>query len=119
LTSAGLCDQQGLLGILDRAGKDFPRLSKLWADSGYQGAYPKSYCQDYGIDLEIAKRSDRNPGFKIEARRWVVKRTFAWLGRERRMAKDYEYQPINSEVMICLSMLRLMLRRVARCVQVL
>jgi putative transposase len=107
------------LGILDRAGKDFPRLSKLWADSGYQGAYPKSYCQDYGIDLEIAKRSDRNPGFKIEARRWVVKRTFAWLGRERRMAKDYEYQPINSEVMICLSMLRLMLRRVARCVQVL
>ena len=59
------------------------------------------------------KRTDREPGFKVVPRRWVVERTFAWVGRQRRLSKDYEYSISTSETMIYLSMTRTMLRRVA------
>ena len=113
VTSAGLSDQQGLFGILDNSINQFPRLSKIWADSGYQGIEPKAYCQSYQLDLEIVKRSDQNPGFKVVPRRWVVERTFAWLGRQRRLSKDYEYCLTTAEAMIYISMARTMLRRAA------
>ncbi len=54
------------------------------------------------------------PRFTVLARRWVVERTFAWVGRYRRMSKDYEYLTESSEAMIYLAMTRLMLRRLAR-----
>ena len=69
VTSAALSDQQGLFGILDNSMDKFPRFSKIWADSGYQGDEPKSYCRDYGIDLEIIKRTDNLTGFKVVPRR--------------------------------------------------
>ena len=112
MTSAALSDQQGLFGILDNSMDKFPRFSKIWADSGYQGDEPKSYCRDYGIDLEIIKRTDNLTGFKVVPRRWVVERTFAWIGRQRRLSKDYEYRTTTSETMIYLSMTRTMLRRI-------
>ena len=113
ITSARLPDQQGLFGILDRSGYQFPRLTKIWADNGYRGESSRDYCRDYGIDLEIVKRSDQQAGFKVVPRRWVVERTFAWIGRQRRMSKDYEYRLTTSETMIYLSMTRTMLRRAA------
>ena len=106
-----MSDQQGLFGVLDNSIDQFPRLSKIWADGGYQGEEPKSYCRDYEIDLEVVKRSDKASGFKVIPRRWVVERTFAWVGRQRRMSKDYEYCLTTSETMIYLSMTRTMLRR--------
>ena len=60
------------------------------------------------------KRSDDIKGFKVLPRRWVVERTFGWLGRQRRLSKDYEYLTDTSETMIYVSMIGLMLRRLAR-----
>ena len=116
VTSAGLSDQQGLFGILDSSIDHFPRLSKIWADSGYQGEYARSYCADFEVSLEIVKRNDQESGFKVVPRRWVVERTFAWLGRQRRLSKDYEYCLSTSETMIYLSMTRTMLRRAAHAI---
>ena len=116
ITSAGLSDQQGLFGILDNSIDCLPRLSKIWADSGYQGEYARNYCGDFEVDLEIVKRNDKESGFKVVPRRWVVERTFAWLGRQRRLSKDYEYCLNTSETMIYLSMTRTMLRRVAHAI---
>ena len=59
------------------------------------------------------KRSDDTKGFKLLPRRWVVKRTFAWLGRFRRMSKDYEFNTSTSEAMIHLAMINIMTRRLA------
>ena len=59
------------------------------------------------------KRSDDVKGFKVLPRRWVVERTFGWLGRQRRLSKDYEYLTDTSETMIYVSMIGLMLRRLA------
>lgn len=63
--------------------------------------------------LEIVKRSDNVQGFKVLPHRWVVERTLAWLGRYRRLSKDYERLPQTSESMIYAAMIRLMLRRLA------
>lgn len=64
--------------------------------------------------MEIVKRSDDVKGFKVLPRRWVVERTFGWLGRYRRMSKDYEYLPETSEMLIFIAMISLMVRRLAR-----
>ncbi len=67
-----------------------------------------------GCGLSIIKRCDRTDGFKVLPRRWVVERTLAWIGRYRRLSKDYEYHPQTSETMIYAAMTNLMLRRLAR-----
>ena len=65
----------------------------------------------YGVDLETVKsRGQKN--FVLEARRWIVERTFAWLGKNRRLSKDYELITTSSLSMIYLAMVRLMLRRI-------
>jgi len=106
-------------------------IKKLWADSGYQGKELQELAQSKGKDLKVVKRPPGRiriyneewkaewipiqRGFTILARRWVVERTFAWIGRYRRMSKDYEYLPKTSEVMIYLSMTKTMLRRYVLC----
>ena len=65
----------------------------------------------YGVDLETVKRREQK-GFVLEARRWIVERTFAWLGKNRRLSKDYELITTSSLSMIYLAMVRLMLRRI-------
>jgi putative transposase len=66
------------------------------------------------VAVEIVRRSDDVKGFKVLLRRWVVERTFGWLGRQGRLSKDYEYLTDTSETMIYVSMIGLMLRRLAR-----
>ena len=65
----------------------------------------------FGIELVVVKRSDTQPGFKLLPRRWVVERTFAWLGRYRRLSKDYERCTRSSEAMVYLASIRLLLNR--------
>ena len=78
---------------------------------GYQGQLEKSVTIVCGWTLTIVKRTE--PGFKLLPRRWVVERTEAWLGRHRRLSKDYEQLPEVSEAMIYVAMVRLMLKRLA------
>jgi putative transposase len=64
--------------------------------------------------LEIVKRSDSQAGFAVQPKRWVVERTFAWLGRNRRLSKDYEQMVQSSEAWILVAMIRLVLRRLGK-----
>jgi putative transposase len=61
--------------------------------------------------LQVVKRSDKEKGFKVLPKRWVVERTFGWLGRYRRLSKDYEVLPETSEALIQMAMIHVMVRR--------
>jgi putative transposase len=93
------------------------RLRLIWADGGYAGqliAWVRALRKRNPVHVEIVKRSDDVKGFKVLPRRWVVERTFGWLGRQRRLSKYYEYLTDTSETMIYVSMIGLMLRRLAK-----
>jgi putative transposase len=112
--SAATQDRDGARTVLAPLAHRFSRLRKIWADGIYTGglaAWVKGLRRRSKIDLEIVKRSDDMKGFVVLPRRWVVERTFAWLGFHRRMSKDYEYLPETSEAFVRISMIRLMLSR--------
>ena len=112
--SAGIQDRDGAKAVLDRIKKEHPqRLELVWADGGDAGQLIEWVKQEWGWVLEIVKRSDDVKGFKLLPHRWVVERTFAWLGRFRRMSKDYEFNTSTSEAMIHLAMINIMTRRLA------
>ena len=111
--SAGIQDRDGAKLLLEKAKGMFPRLQLIWADGGYAGklvGWVKSVCSWV---LQIVKRTDDVKGFKLLPRRWVVERTFGWIGRNRRLSKDYEGRTETSEAMIYWAMTRLMVRRLA------
>jgi len=87
------------------------RLLKLWADKGYQGDWDTWLHDEWHIQLEIVSREEGQRGFAVQPRRWVVERTFAWLGKYRRLSKDYERCVSSSEGMIYLASIRTMLNR--------
>ena len=91
----------------------YPFLVKLFADGGYQGPQFATAVADALPDLsvEIVKRSDNANGFEVLPMRWVVERTFAWLNRCRRLAKDFENLNRNALAFLRLASIRLMLRR--------
>ena len=86
----------------------------IWADSGYSGQlvdWVKGMC---GWILEIVKRSDDIKGFQVLPHRWIVERTFGWLGRYRRLSKDYEGLTESSQALIYAAMIHIMIRRLGR-----
>ena len=111
---ANIQDRDGAKKVLEKAKPSFTRLKLIWADGGYAGkliAWVKESCQWI---LEIIKRNDDVKGFHVLPRRWVVERTFAWLGRYRRLSKDFEEKTETSEAMVYLAMIHIMTRRLAK-----
>lgn len=104
-------DRDGGRMLLETVVGHMPRLQRIWADGAYAGQLVEWASTSLGATLEIVKRSDDVRGFKVLPRRWVVERTFGWLGRYRRLSKDYEKTTASSETFIYASMTRLMLRR--------
>ena len=97
--------------MLSKLKNRFSRLSLIWADGGYASRL-LDWAREIGNWLlQIVKRSDDMQGFEVLPRRWVIERTFSWLGRYRRLSKDYESLTINSETMILLAMINLMIHR--------
>ena len=90
----------------------FPRLTKIWADAAYSGEFV-AQAATVGIEVEIVKRNSELSGFVVLPRRWVVERTFAWLGNYRRLSKDYEYWVTSSDAMLYAANIHIMLRRLA------
>jgi putative transposase len=88
------------------------RLKLIWADGAYAQIVEKVRKQ-FGWTLEIVRRPDNVKGFQILPRRWVVERTFGWLGRYRRLARDYEHTVLSSEAMTYIASVRRMLKLVA------
>lgn len=88
------------------------RLKKIWVDKGYKDGFFELLARyHYDCDVEVVARPEGAKGWLLLPRRWVVERTFAWIGRFRRMSKDYEYLPQTSEAMIYGCMMTHMLRR--------
>lgn len=115
--SAGIQDRDGAKLVFERIRNRFARLQLIWADGGYAGklvTWVKEACH---CDMEIVKRNDELKGFHVLPRRWVVERTFGWLGRYRRLSKDYEFHPETSETMVHIAMINLMVRRLASTTQ--
>lgn len=88
-------------------------LKKIWADGGYRGQLIDWVHQHLDAVLEIVERDPQHKGFQLLPRRWVVERTFAWLGRYRRLSKDYERSTKHSEGMIYLASIHTLLKRLA------
>jgi transposase len=142
--SAKVLDHEGIKTLLQRADRQFSRLSHLWVDAGYRGEDKgKDWVEKtlgWSVDLverprkpapegvlmswarEWAKEGVRvdwqellpPKGLKVLPRRWVVERTFAWIDQNRRMSKDYERLCASGEAFVYAAMSRLMLRRLAR-----
>ena len=111
--SAGIQDRDGAKTVFEEIRNDLPRLQLVWADGGYAGKLVEWVKSECGWVLEIVKQTDDVQGFKLLPHRWVVERTFAWLGGFRRMSKDYEFNPETAESMIYLAMINTMTRRLA------
>lgn len=111
---ANVQDRDGAKLVIGKVKGLFPRLHLIWADGGYAGKLIDWVKEFGGWVLQIVKRTDDMKGFVVLPRRWVVERTFGWLGRCRRLSKDYEQSIQSSEAMILIAMIGLMARRLAK-----
>jgi putative transposase len=107
-------DYHGARDVLAKVKQRFPRLKLIFADAIYANYQPPlRMMAGFNIFLQIVCRAAGVLGFRVLPKRWVVERTFAWLGRNRRLSKDYERNPRVSEAMIRLAMIKLMLKRLS------
>jgi len=113
---ASIQERDGAKSLLQRAKqKGFEQLCLIWADGGYSGQPIIDWMFNLaGWIFEVVKCADDAKGFQILPHRWIVERTFAWLGRYRRLSKDYEVLAQTSEAFIYAAMVHLMLARLAR-----
>ena len=103
------------MGVIASIRRLYPWLRHLFADGGYAGDKLRDGLAELGRwTIEIIKRSDTAIGFELLPRRWVVERTFAWLGRCRRLAKDFEATIASAVAWIYVAHIRLLTRRLAR-----
>jgi putative transposase len=109
--AADIQDANGLWGLLKRVKPLYPWLRAVFADSIYNRLAALLACFLFGLALIIVRRAAGSTGFVVQPRRWVVERTLGWLGRWRRLSKDYEALPEVSEAMVTMAMIRLLLHR--------
>jgi putative transposase len=113
--AANIQDNHGAVPLLRSIGRMFPKLRHIFADRVYRGPKLLDALADLGKwTIEIVTRSQTVGTFKPEPRRWVVERTFAWLGRNRRLAKDFEATIASATAWVVIASLRLLSRRLAR-----
>jgi transposase len=111
---ANLQDRDGIRRLLRDAKRRFPSIIKLFADAGYQGPRVAQVVADIGAwQIEIVKRSEAH-NFIVLPKRWIVERTFAWISRNRRLARDFERYASTTVAFIRLAMIRIMLRRLTK-----
>jgi putative transposase len=114
VTSAALDDGTHASAVLAKlSATTLPRLPRLWADSKYHNKTLQRWLQEHEVAyvIEVVSRPLGAKGFVLLHRRWVVERTLAWLGRYRRLSKDYERSTASSEAQVQLASIQLMLRR--------
>ena len=112
---ADVQDRDGAPGLLNSIRSSYPWLRHVFADGGYAGPKLRGALEKIGRwTLEIVKRSDTAKGFEVIPRRWVVERTFAWLGRCRRLAKDWERAIASAESWLLIAHIRRVTRLLAR-----
>ena len=116
VTAGNVQDRDGAKLVLEELAQQadtIKRLELIWADGSYRGALILWIEERFGWKLEVVEKPKDQIGFQILPKRWIVERTFAWLVRQRRLARDYERLPETSETFIYAAMIRLMLRTLA------
>ena len=112
--TASVQDRDGAQMLFSQVRQSLSRLQKVWADAIYAGPqleeWLKAKCHWV---LEIVKRPEALKGFVVLPKRWLVERSFSWLGRNRRLSKDYERLPESSEAFMYIASIRLMAKRLA------
>ena len=111
--AASVSDKAGAKILLIRLFDAFATLRLMWADTGYNGRPLEKYARLVGITVEVVARTSPH-SFQVLRRRWVVERTFGWLMRYRRLARDYERRPEHHEAMIWWATVFIMTKRLAR-----
>lgn len=114
--AANVQDRDGARLLLKPLHERFGWLRCIWADGGYAGsliAWVHSLWPSRGRRLQIVSRDPKLKYFAVLPKRWIVERTFAWLGRYRRLNRDYERTTSSSEAHVYIAMIRLMTRRIA------
>jgi putative transposase len=111
ISTASVQDRDGAGPLLTASRRVFPFIRHVFADAGYQG---KHVALPTRITVEIVKRAPNQVGFAVHPRRWVVERTFAWLGRNRRLWKDAETTIASAEAFLYAAAVLVLIRRVAR-----
>ena len=111
--AADIQDADGAGDLLRLLKRLYPRLKVVFADSAYDRLATLLACFLLGLTLVVIRRLAGTKGFVLLPRRWVAERTLGWLGRWRRLAREYEELPEVSETMVKLAMIRLMLHRLA------
>ncbi len=113
--SADIQDRDGAPGVFAKLRREAPKLRHMFADGGYAGPKLRDALVSLGRwSLQIVKRSDTAKGFEVLPRRWVVERTFAWLGRCRRLARDWERTLESAEAWVLIAHIRRLTRLLAR-----
>lgn len=112
LTTAAIADSTGAQAILDALRKRWPWIKHLFADGAYDRRRLLDKAAFLDFVIEVVRRIDTEPGFKVLPRRWVVERSFGWLTRYRRLVRDYEARLDVSEAMIYAAMGSLLIRRI-------
>lgn len=113
--AANIQDNHGAVPLLRSLRRTFPKLRHVFADRVYRGQKLLNALADLGKwTIEIVTRSQSVGTFKAEPKRWVVERTLAWLGRNRRLAKDFEASIASAEAWILIAHVRILTRRLAR-----
>lgn len=107
---ANIPDREGAYFVLEDVSHTHPELHKIWADQGYTGELVAEVQQHEGITLESVAKVVGQQGFVVLPRRWVVERTCAWLGRYRRLSKEYEHRTEYSETWVYVASIARMLR---------
>ena len=111
ITGADWSDRKASAFLFHDAGQHFTRLQTIFADQGYSGEVPRILARIFtGAELTIVPRRQGQNTFVVLPKRWIVERTFAWIVRCRRLAKDLEYTISSAKAMVQLAMIRLMLR---------
>lgn len=113
--SAGVQDRDGAIRLFAAFGPRLPALDVVYADAGYDAGKTRSAVQNAGADLMIVRRrAPRGCGFEILPKRWVVERTFAWIGRNRRLAKTWDALASTMAAFATLAAIQIGIRRLAR-----
>ncbi len=115
--SAGVQDRAGAKLVLTGLHTAYPQLGLVWVDGGYVNTVDAGLldwaARHEGLQVVVVARNADVRGFQVLPRRWVVERTFGWLSRCRRLARDYERKTAHAEAMIDVAMIRLMAARLA------
>ena len=110
---ANVQDRDGFALLVHKIRRRLPWLRHLFADGGYRGVVAAAAAAHERLRLEVVNRPTAARGFEVLPRRWVIERSFAWLGRNRRLAKDFEKLTEASTAMAVLAIIQLLIRRLA------